>query len=592
MTSGLSPHDPFKEPFPIIEYVPPPEPRLERVVRWFKHDRHVPAVVKSIIVWSCAILANVVTLGLLLPLTLRMKNLSALLDMKDEALRFDNEMRDKIKLKTVSPPLKESIILKSSTRSFNHVNEYAIESDVLWYRRISKPPQELCDWRPLFFDGVLTGRKPVKLSVDGANMVVIDDQGAVHYRKLLLEARKQDLFNKPTFHHHLFKSAPGVLSKTDWAYAVIDKTQEVNWDPCWFSLPIVNRIVNVITGQRLFASGIISHRGRFNEGYTDAHGNFCESTTGVTTLYELQDGNHRIRKYDPWVPTWSAIEQALPETPSSSFLSENLDVSASVLFSIGYNVDIPTKKGTLAIVTNFLDIDTSGGNPGLTYAYESEQRKKEGVRYLPDVVNNNGWIEHALPYEAVEIYNQLAIIQTGSGNDARELRIAGKHRELGVGYFYKTLSEDSSWRFEENRTSIDMAHPLERTKDFDERDVEHWAGEYASPQGQPYSVLLSNFGPGINHSSLTITFEGKIYNLPLHKRLGVRTFLGRRDERYELIVPRATVPDGNPLLLAFGNRRVIPVRIQEKDIHQIPALALRCSGKQPPLPILVKKTPQ
>ena len=101
----------------------------------------------------------------------------------------------------------------------------------------------------------------------------------------------------------------------------------------------------------------------------------------------------------------------------------------------------------------------------LKYAYEAEsesvQRKK---RILPDMVENEGWVEHELPEDAQTIYNQICIIQTGIGNEAREIRVSAMNQEGIVGFFRKTsLAQDSKWEFVPNN-QIDISQPLRKER--------------------------------------------------------------------------------------------------------------------------------
>ena len=84
----------------------------------------------------------------------------------------------------VPKPTVPHVLIKSSTQSFNHVNEYIIESGILW----TKPTgSDKSNWQPLFFEGCENGRKSLSLSVDGAWLFVLDDRREIHSKQILHE---------------------------------------------------------------------------------------------------------------------------------------------------------------------------------------------------------------------------------------------------------------------------------------------------------------------------------------------------------------------------------------------------------------------
>ena len=605
-----APHNPILERLNVIEYLPRSKTLLEKGVQWCDDKLLLPNRVKKIAFWVFAFIANVATLGLLLPLTLRIRDISYKMKMEKAADLFVQEVSRKIENREILPPPDAPIALKSDTRAFNQIDEYAIEGGCLWYRRKQNPPGK---WQPLFFDGTLTNSTPQKISVDGANMVVIDDQGKVHYRKLFIEGRGVEEIAQRRFTKH----SPDILERagmpSETEYFVIDKTSKSNWKPKWFSLPLVNRIINIFTGKTLRASGIISHRGRFNNGYYDPVGSFHPSKTNVTTFYELEKGNHSIRLHDPWSPVWSRIHLIFPETEREVFVAESLDVSSSTLLSIGYSVDEASQTGKLKIITSFFDADTSGSNPFIPYAYEasaeeSARKREKFMRFVPDfikrsfpeivknrvlsdVVANEGWKEHALPKEASVLYNQITILQTGSGCDSREIRVAGRNKEGKLGFFYKAINGDD-WTFEE-KAHIDTSKPLQETTPKKLPENIRCTHQYESCQtdaNQESHFSLENFGSEASyHPTLKMRIGSSGYDLPLHKRLGFKTFLGKTDEVYDLVLPRQTIKEDDPVFQAFGRRRVIPVRIDTKLRDGRENVTLKIEGIHPLIPPLVRE---
>ena len=148
----------------------------------------------------------ILSLGLLLPLVFYMEDLSHKIDLEDAAEKFHARMAEQLSKDPSLRPNLGRIELTSDTCAFNHVFEFTIHQGVIWQRR-RDPINNL--WEPLFFDGELTGAKPVSLSADGADLVVVDDKGAIHYRKMLSEGRGFKDIPSFAFTKKAFKRTPG-----------------------------------------------------------------------------------------------------------------------------------------------------------------------------------------------------------------------------------------------------------------------------------------------------------------------------------------------------------------------------------------------
>ena len=82
-----------------------------------------------------------------------------------------------------STPPERSLSVPNNTFSFNHRQEFTIHDTHIFYRTLGTK-----EWTLLPFDG-FPRTKPVSLSVDGANLVVLDNAGMAefHYKKVLEE---------------------------------------------------------------------------------------------------------------------------------------------------------------------------------------------------------------------------------------------------------------------------------------------------------------------------------------------------------------------------------------------------------------------
>jgi hypothetical protein len=241
-----------------------------------------------------------------------------------------------------------SIHLKSTTRTFNHIQQFAIEQGFLWMRL----QKEDSLWQPIYFDGFEKKHSPKSLDSDGANLIVLDETNAVHYKKVLKEFRPQDIQDS----QRNWLEQAGVNLKED-RYIAVDKGARDNWKDKWFSLPYLHHFVNLFTNKRLripknAKAWAISQRGRYNDYLEDKCQRQHPANVGVTTLYVLDQNGQDIHKYDPWSPKHVKISIPLPETSKTLFIAENMSVSASVIMTIGYEMQkSQPEKRTLQIYT-------------------------------------------------------------------------------------------------------------------------------------------------------------------------------------------------------------------------------------------------
>jgi hypothetical protein len=559
---------PVAEKINVIDYVPLKKlPLLKRIVKWYRDTPIIPKFVKAGVAYGGPTILGILSLGLLLPFIFKIKDYSYQLELEAANNSFQTAIQSKISKGEISPPSDAPIALKSDKQTFNHVNDYVIKDGILWYRRHMGSPKDKA-WKPLFFDGAM----PMKISADGANLTVVDSAEKVHYRKVLIEARGYDEIHRRRLERHLNNSAlkNNFNAKEDKdTYVAIDKTEKANWKEKWYSLPILNRIVNFFTGNRLTVHGQMahSHRGRFDEAYSDVEGNLHQASIGVTTSYELETDGTGIIKHDPWVTTLARVHFYFPETNDTAYVAKKLDASGSSLLAVGYTVDRKSGQGKLKILSNLCDIDILGGNPLLNYAYHTEHTTKENMhkknlRVLPDQVKNEGWIDETLPEGAMEFYNQIAILQERRGK--RELRIAAKDQNGALGYYHKVMKSNDKWEFTPHE-GIDQSQPLPLTTQIQQtlqKGPGHYEGTIKNKKASA-AIEIDHFGERAYHSDVKMKLDGQDYNLALHRRWGWQTFFGGKRDRYELVVPDTSSPENNRKVAAFfGGRRVIPVKIQ------------------------------
>lgn len=177
--------------------------------------------------------------------------------------------------------------------------------------------------------------------------------------------------------------------------------------------------------------------------YEDALGNQHNyGPLGVETITFLCEDGKTLRYCDPACP--SDFSHTFKNPKNGNFIAENLQASASTFFII-------SKTGKM--YTRLVDYNTVGSNPMLyDYSYNeiysdlqgSDAKSNTTVWFLP----NEDWkIQPELPFGSKGT-KFITIIQTGSGNYERELRIAALSPDEKTGFYHKKIN-DLEWQFTE-----------------------------------------------------------------------------------------------------------------------------------------------
>lgn len=516
---------------PSVEQTPS---RLEKHVRWLKEDRSgfsrvgiVALAVIETIALACTGI-GIITLHYAFK-EARKINLER---------AFYKEVNEKPGKGFFKIPSDDKIELKSATRTFNHVFDFAIESGYIWSR--SRNSSE--DWTPIYFDGY-PKKHPISIDADGANLIVLDENHRVHYKKVLEEFRGGDLAKKDPL------NIKGQVDLEKDAYVAVDRRGENNWYNEWFSLPVVHHVFNAIYGKKLKLpegkAWAISHRGCYNNYLEDAIGQHHPVETGVTTLYVLDKNGKDILKYDPWSPLTAKMSISLPESRHATFEAENMSASSSTLMVIGYETE---KNGegttkTLQIQSRLVDIDSEGWNPGLKYDYVRHPDDKDvRVIPLPD------WQKHPIKLEGqAGISKNITIIQIGEGNDQRELRVEGVNSEGLKGFYYKHIDKvDDDWKFQQSpNQDVGLSSPILETEIVSQAPFSSTVGDYtahdvkASPETAMANVHLDLFGKRSYDSTLSGQIDGERFQVQLHRKKTLKNFLGFNGDSFDVYVPES-----------------------------------------------------
>ncbi len=306
---------------------------------------------------------------------------------------------------TPQAPPKSAIEMKTKTQSFNHINDYCIHDGALWVR----PRENLdADWQMIYFDETKNGAKPEELQVDGANLMILDSERVLHYKKVLLEKRDKQ-----------------------GNYSVTDMSRKDNWKAAWYSFPLLRRFYHLFKKMRLKipedAKGwAMSHRGKYNLHFEDAMGRKHPEFAMVTTLYLLPKEGNFIYYADPYVMRGFSRKF---KGPGEHFKAQKIAASASMVLLQG------VEDGKTVFYTRLADFDAIGKNPFLPGFYS----KKASA--------SKTWARYEIPLEpGATIEGSITIFQDGEGNNARCLRIEGTNSQGNRGYYQKEISEEA-WVF-------------------------------------------------------------------------------------------------------------------------------------------------
>ena len=515
-------------------------------VAWLKKERE--GIKKIAIIALLALEIFVLAYSIIgIPMLIRVINLSKELDARRE---FDQAVLSKKK-----PDIHEKIVIKTPTRTFNHINDYAIEDGIIYYRKRGITEA----WKPIFFDG-REGDIPEEIDCDGANLIVRDTCRRIHYKKVFIEYRREELDLKKNRHFNGKK-----IDSEKYEYFAVDKSVNSNWKDKWFSLPVINYFVNFFLGKRLtipedVKSMAISHKGRYcnytNDGADQRH----YVNIGVTTLYALSKNGQDIHKYDPWSPILADTEISLPETKKTIFEALKISASASTILAIGYETDLTTRKKTLKIVSRHADIDTEGGdNPLFSYDFFLHA-EDPSVIVLPIETK---WREHPLYLsQKACVTDRITILQTGNGNDARELRVAGTNEKGEWGYYWKNVA-DYEWEFikQDVGSGLTPLAPKKVAKSDEvlETTVHNYTGTLKAA-GLVQSVKMKNFGYRSTHSKIKFENNKRQYRFPVYKRGTFWNFLGLKNKKYDLVIPQEYHQD-QTIQKIFDNKKVVRLNV-------------------------------
>lgn len=401
----------------------------------------------------------------------------------------------------------------------------------------------------------------IAVSADGDNVVAVDENNHIHY------AKSDSVDVRVSF------DAP------DWE---VTAGSRVSWTNKWFNMDLVAPIYNLFKDPKLtlkenIRSFGISHKGSDTLYYTDMAGKkHPDPLIGVTTLYVLNEDGTRYFLADPWLHNKFDNELTGPE--DGQFVAESMAVSASSLFVIQRARD-ENGKEIHKMYTRYADFDSIGSNPALPATYDIDNATAL-VRYLPA----EDWLQQpVIPLEGqARLTKEIFVLQTGRGQDHRQLRVVGTDKDGSTGYYYKNIY-DQEWSFEKTGQNIPEGYFLSTTvphTGFEKGPpiVRDYAGSVESKLKNAPEVVLRKFATrGLNERGLHTKVEctcanGQKLEIPLYARRGFRHLLGfdgsSKKLYWTLVIPKEYRQSQDPqvkelLKGLFNNKKTVKVHVEE-----------------------------
>ena len=406
---------------------------------------------------------------------------------------------------------------------------YAVRDGRIWFKPIAGHPN--APWKLFGGNGFIDNTKTplVYLSADGDNILAVDRNEIIHYAKSN-QVICQVSFDCPQ-------------------WRIVES--RVKWTEKWFNMDGVSLIVNLFKNPILKSienarSIAMSHKGHETMYYTDMQGKkHPDPYVGVTTIYTLNDDGTRIFFADPWLQNKFGNELTTPE--EGQFKAETLAASASTVFLI-QRARNEHGEEIHKMYSRFGDFDSIGSNPALRATYNQNNRIPL-IRFIP----GEDWIRQpSIPLQGkARLTKNISVLQTGWGQNSRQLRVQAQNPEGRNGYYFKNVY-DLQWEFQVTEDAIiaeeQFLSPDVPPTGFDQGPAivhDYLDGHLESPLNcKDLKISLIKFSSrGLNerglHTKLIITLPNEVtLAIPLYARRGWKSLLGLSHENiWKLVIP-------------------------------------------------------
>lgn len=315
----------------------------------------------------------------------------------------------------------DDVAVKTTTRTFHNDHLYALHEGRIWFKRgAANGGSKAEPWR-LFLTGTPAPFVPrdideapfrspqplIGISADGDDLLAVDSSGFVY----LCTTRS-----------------------SSWG-------SSSGWSDGWgFPGKRPLHVDGRAAGARAWAVG---RRAEHAMWFEDAIGNRQHmGPMGTSTLYVLHHNGQQILFTDNGLPNDFSRDLCGPD--DGRFVADTLAASASAIVVID-------RHGR--VLSRFEDYDLNGGTPNFEYTYRSEVRGDNDPTSMlssikPYYLPLAPWLWHTpigLTGRA-RLSRLISVHQTGIGNTARTIRIAGDDVDGRRGYFEMSMEVDR-WGF-------------------------------------------------------------------------------------------------------------------------------------------------
>lgn len=382
----------------------------------------------------------------------------------------------------MSGDLPQLIPLKTKSRTFTQRYYFALLDGKICYKKNPETTRQSEHWRPIHTTGLPQKKfdapeRITELTTDGDNIVALSETRRIYYAKI---------FN--------FK-----------------------WTDDWGIWPKELRMPENIRGWS------ITHRGKDVDYYTDIDNVRHYVGFGVSDLYLLNHDGTEIRYNDPWLP--ANFDRFMFCTPQQGrFQAVSFQVSASTIFLID-------QRGHM--FTRLADYDNTGENPAIFYSYVKQKKKFPFYvagkwrlikrRRLP----GEPWRRQPLIEGADYITDAITILQNGTGNSARELRVEGV--KDGVAGYFKKQVFDGKWNFIATGLPITGNRLETGPQKLGPVKVKKYTGYLRTILNKRIKVEVEDFHPFCSPAKLKISYGTETVESIFHfRRMRNKTFSGLR----------------------------------------------------------------
>lgn len=380
----------------------------------------------------------------------------------------------------------DTVYIKTATQTFNKDYQFCLSDGMIYYKG-RNPGKGPADWE-LMETGLpyskiarfKTPKRVIALAGDVDSILAMDEDGKIY----------EYYFERTTVRRHI-----------TWYHIM--------------GFPTKGQLaLNRTTGStRAWTAGT-----RRSEvlWYEDPFGNQHHyGSMGIETYYILNDAGDTIRFTDSGLPADLSRSMLLPER--GAFIARNISASGSTVFVI---------NDAGEMYTRLVDFDTMGGDPMFfLYTYKNEKQPYNGTQYISNFTEwglpGEDWAKQPeIPLSGkARITRHITILQTGQGNDAREMRVAGLSPEGRSGFYYKNL-KDTEWQFKEMEMHFADDSYLDTTLDRASlrRPAQEIAyrGSVILPEGGELGLGIPDFVMSEGDCTLQFTLGSETASVKMH----------------------------------------------------------------------------